>query len=93
MAPKLRAALAFALAVPCAFAAAADAPKSAAAPGASTQEPRANVAEAERNRKKPLQRCDQLSGQAQLECLEQARERIVDARAKRQTSEKERAAK
>ena len=74
--------------MPCAFAAAADAPKSASA-----QEPKPNVAEAERNRKKPLQRCDQLSGKAQLDCLEQARERIVEARAKRQGSEKERAAK
>jgi hypothetical protein len=42
------------------------------------------VAKAEENRKKPLQRCDQLKDKAQLECLQKARERVVEARAKRE---------
>ena len=44
------------------------------------------VAEADANRKKPLQRCDQLSDKAEIECLKKARERIVEARRKRETA-------
>jgi hypothetical protein len=43
-------------------------------------------AKAEQNRKKPLQRCDQLADKAQLDCLEKARERAVEARKKREAS-------
>lgn len=43
-------------------------------------------AKADANRHKPLQRCDQLAEKAQLECLHKARERVVDARTKRQAS-------
>jgi hypothetical protein len=46
------------------------------------------VAEAEAARKKPLQRCDQLKDKAQVECLQKARERIVEARGKREASGK-----
>ena len=46
------------------------------------------VAEADAARKKPLQRCDQLKGDAELECLKKARERIVEARKKREASGK-----
>ena len=42
------------------------------------------VAQADAQRKKPLQRCDQLSDKAEIECLQKARERIVEARQKRQ---------
>ncbi len=44
------------------------------------------VSEADANRKKPLQRCDQLSDKAEIECLKKARERIVEARRKRETA-------
>ena len=44
------------------------------------------AAKAEAARKKPLQRCDQLAGSAELECLKKARERIVEARKKRESS-------
>jgi hypothetical protein len=37
-------------------------------------------------RSKPLQRCDELKDKAQLDCLEKARERIVEARKKRETA-------
>ena len=47
-----------------------------------------DVAHADAQRKKPLQRCDQLSDQAEIECLHKARERIVEARQKRQTAAK-----
>lgn len=40
---------------------------------------------AEKNRRKPLQRCDQLKGDAELECLRKARERVVESRQKRET--------
>jgi hypothetical protein len=40
---------------------------------------------AQKNRRKPLQRCDQLKGDAELECLQKARERVVEARKKRET--------
>lgn len=39
-------------------------------------------------RKKPLQRCDQLKDKAELDCLQKARERIVEARQKREQSDK-----
>jgi hypothetical protein len=48
----------------------------------------ADVAKAEAARKKPLQRCDQLNDQAELDCLKKARERIVEARQKRETAGK-----
>ena len=37
-------------------------------------------------RKKPLQRCDQLKGQPELDCLNKAREGIVEARRKRESA-------
>ena len=46
------------------------------------------VAEADAARKKPLQRCDQLKDKAELECLQKARERVVEARKKRESSGK-----
>lgn len=46
----------------------------------------ADVAEADAARKKPLQRCDQLSDKAEIECLQKARERVVDARRKREAA-------
>jgi hypothetical protein len=46
------------------------------------------VAKAEAQRKKPLQRCDQLKGDAELECLKKARERVVEARKKRESTAK-----
>ena len=46
--------------------------------------PKSEIAKADENRKKPLQRCDELKDKAQLECLKKARERIVEARAKRE---------
>ena len=45
---------------------------------------RGETAKADENRKKPLQRCDQLKDQAQLQCLKKARQQIVEARAKRE---------
>ena len=42
------------------------------------------VAKADENRKKPLQRCDELKDKAQLACLQKARERVVEARSKRE---------
>jgi hypothetical protein len=42
--------------------------------------------DAQKNRRKPLQRCDQLKGDAELDCLKKARERVVDARKKREIS-------
>jgi hypothetical protein len=41
-------------------------------------------AKADENRKKPLQRCDELKDKAQLECLKKAREQVLQARAKRE---------
>jgi hypothetical protein len=46
------------------------------------------VAKADAERKKPLQRCDQMKGDAELECLKKAREHIVDARQKRESAAK-----
>jgi hypothetical protein len=48
----------------------------------------ATDSEAQKARKKPLQRCDQLKGNAELECLQKARERVVESRQKRQESSK-----
>ena len=42
------------------------------------------TAKADAARKKPLQRCDQMNDQAELDCLQKARERIVEARKKRE---------
>jgi hypothetical protein len=65
-----------------ALAAAADAPKAEAArPAKSTK---GEVAKADENRKKPLQRCDELKDNAQLECLRKARQRVVEERNKRE---------
>jgi hypothetical protein len=47
-----------------------------------------DVAQADAQRKKPLQRCDQLKGDAELDCLKKAREHIVEARKKRESSAK-----
>jgi hypothetical protein len=47
---------------------------------------KAETAKADENRKKPLQRCDQLAEKAQQDCLEKARQRIVEARKKREAS-------
>lgn len=47
-----------------------------------------DVSQADAQRKKPLQRCDQLKGDAQLDCLKKAREHIVEARQKRESSAK-----
>jgi hypothetical protein len=43
-----------------------------------------NAATPEANRRKPLQRCDQLKGQSEVECLNKARERVIEARKKRE---------
>ena len=48
----------------------------------------ADTAQAEAARKKPLQRCDELKDKAEIECLQKARERIVEARKKREASGK-----
>jgi hypothetical protein len=58
-----------------------DAPK---AENAKPAAPKVDTAKAQENRKKPLQRCDQLADKAQLDCLRQARERVVEARKKRE---------
>ena len=64
-------------AAPTAGAAKSDADKAPAA--------KSENATADENRKKPLQRCDQLADKAQLDCLNKARENIVEARRKRET--------
>ena len=46
----------------------------------------ADKKEAEKAREKPLQRCDELADKAQLECLQKARERVLDARKKRENA-------
>ena len=46
----------------------------------------ADAKEAQTARKKPLQRCDELADKAQIECLAKARERILEARKKRETA-------
>ena len=57
----------------------------ATAEPAKSAPPKSDVAKADENRKKPLQRCDELKDAAQLDCLKKARERIVDARATRES--------
>ena len=47
-----------------------------------------DTAQAAKARSKPLQRCDQLKEKAELECLQKARERIVEARRKREAGGK-----
>ena len=61
------------------FVLAAGAPAAACAAASET-------AKADAARKKPLQRCDQLNQQAELDCLHKARERIIEARQKREKS-------
>jgi hypothetical protein len=51
------------------------------------------TAKADANRRTPLQRCDQLSEKAQIECLQKARERVVEARNKREASAQQKSAK
>jgi len=72
------------LALP-ALAADADAKKGEAAKGGVTK---SEVAKADAQRRKPLQRCDQLKGDAELQCLKKARERVVEAREKRESTAK-----
>jgi hypothetical protein len=50
------------------------------------------IAEADAARKKPLQRCDQMSDKAEIACLQKAREGIVAARQKREASGKDKGA-
>ena len=78
--------LAFALAAGTAAGAVTDQPK--APPSKAEPVKGGDVAKAEAARKKPLQRCDELADKAQLECLQKARERIVEARQKREASGK-----
>ena len=42
--------------------------------------------EAAKAREKPLQRCDELADKAQMECLQKARERVLEARKKRENA-------
>jgi hypothetical protein len=58
------------------------------AAGLSTVYAASETAQADVARKKPLQRCDQLNDKAELDCLQKARERIVEARQKREHSDK-----
>jgi hypothetical protein len=44
----------------------------------------ADAAQADAARKKPLQRCDQLKEKAEIECLQKARERVLEARRQRE---------
>jgi hypothetical protein len=94
LAARIRfAALLIALGV-CGFAAAAEPAKSDAGksqpakgePDKPAPSAKSDIAKADQNRKKPLQRCDELKDKAQLECLRKARERIVEARNKREGS-------
>jgi hypothetical protein len=76
--PTIAAAVVFAVATTgAAHAAAAEQSKTA---------PKSETAKADQNRRKPLQRCDELKDKAQLECLRKARERIVQAREKREAA-------
>ena len=43
-----------------------------------------DAAQADAARKKPLQRCDQLKAEAEIECLKKARERISETRKQRE---------
>jgi hypothetical protein len=69
-----------------AFAATSEPAKQAPAKDEKTQPAKSDIAKADENRKKPLQRCDELKDKAQLECLRKARERIVEARKKREAA-------
>ena len=71
----------------CVLAAALQAPAVAAEsePVKGTPSTKSETAKADAARKKPLQRCDQLADKAQLDCLDKARENIVEARRKRET--------
>jgi hypothetical protein len=73
-------------AVVLAFAMGIHGPVAAATEPAKAEPAKSEVAKADQNRKKPLQRCDELAGKAQLECLKKARERIVEARNKREAA-------
>jgi hypothetical protein len=53
---------------------------------------KAETAKADENRKKPLQRCDQLADKAQHECLQKARQRVVEARQQREAAGEKRPA-
>ena len=54
----------------------------------------ADAKEARVQREKPLQRCDELADKAQLDCLATARERVLEARKKRESAaDKSRAGK
>jgi hypothetical protein len=46
-----------------------------------------DTAKADANRRKPLQRCGELKDDAQLQCLQQARERVVEERRKREAQQ------
>jgi hypothetical protein len=83
-------ALIFALSAQAAIAATAENAKAepAKTESSKTDSTRAEKAKADENRKKPLQRCDPLADKAQQDCLEKARQRIVEARQKREASEK-----
>lgn len=72
-------ALAFALATPALAATTEPAKSDKSAPPT-----KGEVAKADENRKKPLQRCDELKDKAQLDCLQKAREKVVQERAKRE---------
>ena len=53
----------------------------------------ADTAKGEANRKKPLQRCDEVKDDhAQLQCLQKARQRVVEARKKREESDADKGA-
>jgi hypothetical protein len=58
----------------------------AKAPPPTAPSSKAETAKADENRKKPLQRCDELADKAQQDCLQKARQRIVEARKKREGS-------
>ena len=58
----------------------------ALAPHGAMRAAESETAKADAARKKPLQRCDQLSDKAELDCLHKARERIVQARNKREST-------
>src|SRR5688572_12735652 len=71
--------LAIALCAPMASVAAEDTGKAQKKASVAAEDPE----KAQKNRRKPLQRCDELKGDAELECLKKARERVVEARKKR----------
>ena len=69
-----------------AFAATVESPKPEPAKAEKAAAAKSEMAKADENRKKPLQRCDELKDKGQVECLKKARERIVEARAKRESA-------